>query len=105
MCEVLRGRPGETGRVAAHDAGSVADAVAGMVDGCFRVDVPLFESIRALTSDEAKITWMMNVRRDPSKARRSPFWRDRTLLARQVRAYPEWMIGPRANEIVAETPS
>jgi hypothetical protein len=100
MCELLMAADGRTCLVADSSVASVSEALDRTIDGRFRVDAALYEAIRSLTTDEAKLMWMMNARRDPSAARRSPFWRDPAALAERLRTLPIDEVGAMPLEVL-----
>ena len=74
-CQLLMAQPERTCLVAAHDAGDVAAQLARITTEQFQVDAPLFEAVRALTDEPAKLEFMVAAAADPATARRSPFSR------------------------------
>ena len=100
MCELLMAAHERTCLVAESSVASVSEALDRTVDGRFRVDEVLFEAIRALTTDEAKLDWMMKVGGDPSAARHSPFWRDPVALGEQLRTLPLEEVGALPLEVL-----
>jgi hypothetical protein len=88
MCEFLMAEHGRTCLVADSSVASVSDALDRTMDGRFRVDEALFEAVRDLTTDEAKLMWMTNACRDADSARRSAFWRDPATLGERLRTLP-----------------
>jgi hypothetical protein len=84
MCELLMAQHERTCLVADHDADALCEALDRAVDGRFVVDEPLYEEIRALTRNEAKLAWMLRAPRAPAEARRSAFFRGRERLSREL---------------------
>jgi hypothetical protein len=100
MCELFMASHEKTCLVTERSVASVSEALDRVIDGRFRVDEELFEAMRTLTTDEAKLVWMMNVRRDASTARRSPFWRDPAALGERLQTFPIDEIGAMPLEVL-----
>ena len=98
MCEALMAQHERTCLVATHDADAVSEALDRTLKGGFEVDGPLFEAIRALTSDDGKVAWMTGVARDPAAARTSPFWRDSGTLSEPATGALDALFGIRRGQ-------
>ncbi|MGH7435281.1 MAG: hypothetical protein ACRENE_06375 [Polyangiaceae bacterium] len=100
MCELLMADHERTCLVAESSVTSVSDALDRILDGRFRIDEVLFEAMRALMTDGAKLGWMMSAGRHASAARRSPFWRDPAALGDRLRTLPFEEVGALPLEVL-----
>lgn len=80
MCQLLMAEHGRTCLVAEHRADAVAAQLMRIGGGDFQVVESLYEDIRQLTLDQAKLDWMVEAGRAPEVARRSVFARGDDLL-------------------------